>query len=142
MRVARAGSRLLVASIFLLASCSRVTSFRPTQLPALQALSASRDVVVQDDEGDELTITRTTRLTFHVPGFPPIESQPERLGFSPTALRLGTAFDTQAPVIEYARIARVDAKVRNWTGTLLAIFIPIGAFLTIVVVCSADDSCD
>lgn len=136
-----ARGRLLVASVFLLTCCSRVATFRPTQLPALQALATEREVTVQDDEGGELTITRSTRLTLHVPGFPPIESRPERMGFAPTSLRLGTAFEPQAPVLEYARIQRVDARVRNATGTYLAIFIPIGVFLTLVLICAADDSC-
>lgn len=136
-----AGCSLVVATVLLIASCSRVASFRPTQLPALQGLAVNREVIVQDDEGDELKITRSTRLTFHVPGYAPIESRPELLGFSATALRLGAALDQQAPVLEYSRIARVDAKVRNMTATLLAIFIPVGVVLSLFVVCSIDDSC-
>jgi hypothetical protein len=136
-----AGCRLVVASVLLIASCSRVASFRPTQLAALQGLAANREVMVQDDEGEELKITRSTRLTFHVPGYAPIESRPELLGFSATSLRLGAAFDQQAPVLEYARIARVDARVRNMTATLLAIFIPVGVLLSFFLVCSIDGSC-
>jgi hypothetical protein len=132
---------VLLASVFMLTSCSRVVSFRPTQLAALQGLAAEREVEIVDEDGDELTINRNTRLTLHIPGYPPIEARPERLGFSPTALRLGSAFDPNAPTVAYTQIARVDAKVRNMTGTLLAIFIPIGVVLTLFIICSADGSC-
>jgi hypothetical protein len=128
---------LLVASTLVLTNCSRIASFRPTQLAALQALSTNRtdEVVVQDDEDDELTITRRTRLTLHFPGSPPIESVPERMGFSATTLRLGTAFESQAVVIPYTQIARVDARVHNLTGTLLAVFIPVGLVLALFIGC-------
>lgn len=137
----RKASGLLVASVFLLVSCTREVSLRPTQLPRLQALSVRQDVVVEDEDGDEVKITRSTRLTLHVPGYPPIESRPENMGFAETSLRLGTAFQPQAPVIQYAQIGRVDARVRNLTGTLLAIFIPVGVFFTLVLICTFDDSC-
>ena len=137
----RMASGLVVASIFLLVSCTRTVTLRPTQLPHLQGLAASPEVRLRDEDGDAVTISRRTRLTLYVPGFPPIESRPEDMGFSPTALRLGTAFQPQAPQIAYAQIARVDAKVRNLTGTLLAIFIPIGVFFTLFLICTVDDSC-
>src|SRR5688572_9319043 len=83
-------------------ACSKTVTIPPTQLPRLQALALHREVWVRDVDGDALEIERDTRLTLHVPGYAPIETRPEQVGFGPGSLRLGNPLDPRSPVLAYA----------------------------------------
>ena len=130
-----------LAAVFLLVGCTKTVGIPGSQIPRLRDLAAQREVEVADEDGDVVTITRRTRLTLYATGLPPIETRPDGLGFSATALRIGSAFEPQAPVLEYRRITRADARVRDSTATLLAIFIPVGILVSIFVVCAAEGGC-
>lgn len=137
----RAGAAA-VAGVLLLVGCTKVVGIPGPQIPRLGQLAHSAEVDVRDEDGDPVTITRRTRLTLFVPGLPPIETQPDELGFSMTALRLGDALDPRAPTLEYRNIARADARVSDTLKTMLAIFIPVGALVTLYAICLADGGCD
>ena len=135
----RKAGALGVAAVLLLVGCSRTVGIPASQLPRLRALAARPEVQVRDIEGEEVSISGSTRLTLFVEGLPPIDTRPDRIGFSQTSLRLGNVLDPQAPAIEYGRVARVDARLFSLAKTLLVILIPVGVFTTLVCYCAAKD---
>jgi len=137
----REAGAVALAGVFLLVGCTKTVGIPGAQVPSLRGLTTQREVQVTDEQGDTVTITRRTRLTLYASGLAPIETRADGLGFAATALRIGSAFDPRAPVLEYRRIARADARVRDSTSTLLAIFIPVGILLTLVLVCSVEGGC-